>query len=61
MTMSSQFGIQALGVVATVVWSTIATVAIVFVVRPIFGLRATDIEIEDGLDLTQHGERAHSP
>jgi len=60
MTMSSQFGIQALGVVATVFWSTIATAAIVFMVRPIFGLRATDIEIEDGLDLTQHGERAHS-
>lgn len=60
MTMSSQFGIQALGVVATVFWSTIATAAIVFAVRPIFGLRATDIEIEDGLDLTQHGERAHS-
>jgi len=61
MTMSSQFGIQALGVVATVFWSAIATAAIVFVVRPIFGLRATDIEIEDGLDLTQHGERALTP
>jgi Amt family ammonium transporter len=61
MTMSSQFGIQALGVVATVVWSTVATVAIVFVVRAVLGLRASDIEIEDGLDLTQHGERAHTP
>jgi Amt family ammonium transporter len=61
MTMSSQFGIQALGVVATVVWSAVATAAIVFVVRAVLGLRASDIEIEDGLDLTQHGERAHTP
>jgi Amt family ammonium transporter len=61
MTLGSQFGVQALGVVATVVWSLVATAAIVFAVRPIFGLRATDIEIEDGLDLTQHGERAFTP
>jgi Amt family ammonium transporter len=61
MGMGSQLGVQALGVVATVIWSALATVAIVLAVRPVFGLRATDIEIEDGLDLTQHGERAFTP
>ena len=59
--MASQAGVQALGVVATVAWSAIATLVIVLVVRPVFGLRATDIQIEDGLDLTQHGERAFTP
>jgi Amt family ammonium transporter len=61
MGMGSQLGVQALGVVATVIWSALATVAIVLAVRPVFGLRATDIEIEDGLDLTHHGERAFTP
>jgi len=61
MDMASQFGVQGLGVLATVAWSAVATVAIVLAVRPIFGLRASDIEVEDGLDLTQHGERAFSP
>ena len=61
MDMASQAGVQALGVVATVAWSAIATLVIVLVVRPVFGLRATDIQIEDGLDLTQHGERAFTP
>jgi Amt family ammonium transporter len=61
MDMASQAGVQALGVAATVAWSAIATFVIVLVVRPLFGLRATDSQIEDGLDLTQHGERAYTP
>jgi Amt family ammonium transporter len=61
MSMGSQLGVQALGVLATVAWSAIATFVIVLVVKPLLGLRATDIEIEDGLDLTQHGERAYTP
>ncbi|HYG27273.1 MAG TPA: ammonium transporter [Caulobacteraceae bacterium] len=61
MSMGSQLGVQALGVVATVLWSALATFLIVLAVRPLLGLRASDIEIEDGLDLTQHGERAYTP
>jgi len=61
MTMASQFGVQALGVGATVLWSAVVTLVLVFLVRLVTGLRASDIEIEDGLDLTQHGERAHTP
>lgn len=59
--MVSQFSIQSIGVLATVAWSLVATVGIVFVVKMITGLRASPEEIEDGLDLTQHGERAHTP
>jgi Amt family ammonium transporter len=61
MTMGSQLGVQALGVLATVAWSAVATFVIVLAVKPLLGLRASDIEIEDGLDLTQHGERAYTP
>ncbi|HEX6860543.1 MAG TPA: ammonium transporter [Caulobacteraceae bacterium] len=60
-TMGGQLGVQVLGVLATVAWSAVATVLIVLAVKPLLGLRATDIEIEDGLDLTQHGERAYTP
>ena len=38
-----------------------STLVIALAVKPLLGLRATDIEIEDGLDLTQHGERAYTP
>jgi len=61
MGMASQAGVQALGVLATVAWSAIATLLIALAVKPLLGLRASDIEIEDGLDLTQHGERAYTP
>jgi Amt family ammonium transporter len=59
--MASQLGVQAIGVVAVVAWSAVITVLIALTCKPLTGLRATDIEIEDGLDLTQHGERAYSP
>lgn len=60
-TMGGQLGVQALGVVATVAWSAIGTLIIALAIKPLLGLRATDVEIEDGLDLTQHGERAYTP
>ena len=57
----SQGSIQAIGVLATAAWSAVATVVILLVVRAALGLRASDTAIEDGLDLTDHGERAYSP
>ncbi len=52
-----QFGVQALAVAATIIWSAAATWGIVLLARRATGLRASDSEIEEGLDLTQHGER----
>ena len=54
----AQFKVQALGVGATIVWTVLATAAILFVCHKLIGLRAGDLEIEDGLDLSTHGERA---
>ena len=54
----AQFKVQALGVGATIVWTALATAAILLVCNRLIGLRAGDLEIEDGLDLSTHGERA---
>jgi Amt family ammonium transporter len=58
--MAGQGLIQLVGVGAVIVWSAVATLAILFVVRRTTGLRARDEEIEDGLDLSTHGERSLS-
>jgi Amt family ammonium transporter len=60
-TMADQALTQVIGVATVVVWSGIATVALVLVTKAVVGLRATDQEIDDGLDLSYHGERAHTP
>lgn len=56
----SQFGVQLIGVVATVVWSAVATLVIVFVVKALVPLRATNDEMAEGLDLSHHGERDYN-
>jgi Amt family ammonium transporter len=60
-TMTGQALIQVIGIAAVIGWSLIATVAILFVVKAVIGLRATPEHINDGLDLTHHGERAYTP
>ena len=59
--MAGQAATQAIGVLAVVAWSAIATLAICFVVQKTVGLRARDEHIEEGLDLSAHGERAYTP
>ncbi|HEX2561920.1 ammonium transporter [Phenylobacterium sp.] len=61
MTMGRQAGVQALGVVVTVVWSLIASIVIALVVKATVGLRHRDEAIEEGLDMHDHGERAFNP
>lgn len=58
--MSQQLVTQVIGIGATVIWSAIATVAIVLVVKAFVGLRADGEAIYDGLDMSSHGERAYS-
>ena len=58
MTMSSQFGVQILGVVATVVWTVIFSWLILKITKAVCGLRVNDDQITEGLDLSEHGERA---
>lgn len=56
--LSGQIAIQLLGVAATVGWSALATLALAYLTRALVGLRARDEEIQEGLDMTYHGERA---
>lgn len=55
----AQFGIQVLGVVVTAAFSFGMTFAIAFVVKKLFGLRVSDTQEVEGLDLCTHGECAY--
>ncbi len=59
--MGGQLLTQVIGVLVTVAWSAIASVVILVVVKKTIGLRADEAAIEDGLDLSHHGERAFTP
>ncbi|MBI4298654.1 MAG: ammonium transporter [Chloroflexi bacterium] len=51
---------QALGVLATLLWSGIVTLIILLVLKAIpgLGLRASEKEEDEGMDISAHGERA---
>ncbi len=59
MTMSSQLGVQLTGIVAVVVWTAVATFVILKVVDAITGLRVSDEDEIQGLDISQHDERGY--
>ncbi len=56
----AQLKVQLMGVAATVVWSGVMTAIMVAVIRATVGLRASPDEVEEGLDLTSHGERSYT-
>ena len=55
----SQLGVQALGVAAVCAWSAVVSAVILIVCKATIGLRASPEAVEDGLDLSTHGERAY--
>jgi Amt family ammonium transporter len=59
--MAAQALTQLIGVASVCAWSAAASLAILYVVRKLVGLRAHDGEIADGLDFTYHGERGYTP
>ncbi|MDP2009360.1 MAG: ammonium transporter [Phenylobacterium sp.] len=50
---------QALGIVATIAWSGVVTLIILFVVKFTTGLRVSEEGEVEGLDLSLHGEALH--
>ena len=58
--MGSQFMIQAIGVIATVLWCGIVSFIILKVLDAVMGLRVTADEETEGLDLVSHDERGYS-
>ena len=59
MNMGSQVGVQLIGIILTIVWTAVATFIILKVVDAITGLRVTEEQETQGLDITQHDERGY--
>jgi Amt family ammonium transporter len=57
---ATQMIAQTKGVLLTVVWTGVGTAIILFVISIIVGLRITVDKEREGLDLTEHGERAYN-
>jgi len=50
---------QLKGVGVTILWSAIASAIVFFVIKLVIGLRASPDAEEEGLDISEHGERAY--
>ena len=59
-TMVEQVGVQLLGIVATIAWCAILTYVILKVLDVVAGLRVNAEDETEGLDLSDHGERAYT-
>ena len=59
MNMGSQLGVQLTGVIATIVFTAVATFVSLKIVDMLLGLRVTDEEETEGLDINQHDERGY--
>ncbi|MFQ5625569.1 MAG: ammonium transporter [Methyloligellaceae bacterium] len=57
--MGSQFGVQAMGVAATIIWAALASLVIIKVTQAVCGLRVSDDETTEGLDFSSHGEKGY--
>ena len=53
---SSQLSIQIIGVISVFVWSVLASLIIITIVKALTGLRVEDSVEEEGLDISSHGE-----
>ena len=58
--MSAQVGKQIVGVVATIVYDVIATLVLLKIVDAILGLRVSEDEETEGLDIVLHDERGYN-
>jgi Amt family ammonium transporter len=59
-TMIGQLGAQATGVVATIVWSAVASFIIIKITQAVCGLRVSEDAAIEGLDFSTHGEKAYN-
>jgi len=59
-TIASQFGVQIIGAVATLVWCGFATFIILKIVDALIGLRVSADEETEGLDIVLHDEQGYN-
>jgi Amt family ammonium transporter len=55
----TQLWVQTKGALFTIVYTGVLTAVILLVVKALVGLRVSETEEEEGLDVTQHGEEAY--
>jgi len=60
MTISSQLGVQAIGVLSVLAWTAVATYVILKIVGLVVGLRVDEQEETEGLDISQHEETGYN-
>ena len=58
-TMSSQVTVQAIAVGVTILWAGVISFILYKVVDVLIGLRVSEESEREGLDTTEHGERAY--
>ncbi len=58
--MAEQFGVQVVGVIAGVAYTAVITFVILKLVDHLLGLRVSEEDEIEGLDLNQHGERGYT-
>ena len=58
--LSSQISVQAIGIIAVVVWAAVITFVVLKVTNAITTLRASEDEITEGMDLAYHGEQDYN-
>ena len=59
MTISSQLGVQFVGVISTIIYTAFATFIILKILEPMTGLRVSDDEEQQGIDITSHEEKGY--
>ena len=58
--LSAQLGVQVFSVLVTIAWAGIGTLIAGFIVKAIIGLRVDEEAEVNGLDISEHGERAYN-
>ena len=59
MTISDQVGVQLIGILSVLVWTAVVSYGILKLVDKLVGLRVTEEEETEGLDISQHEERGY--
>ena len=59
MTISSQLGVQLTGIAATFIYTAVVTYILLKLVKVLVGLRVTEDEETEGLDVVAHNERGY--
>jgi Amt family ammonium transporter len=58
--MGAQIGVQALGIAATMIWCGVITWMLLKILDATLGLRVSEEQEREGLDLAQHGEHGYN-